>query len=80
MKMSSACSFILMQIKNGFALRLALKQRHKGTRKWPISYNPLKKAFEADLIGTTLVPEAFFYSFLANFATRTASFIFFLWA
>ena len=23
--------------KNGFALRLALKQRHKGTRKWPIS-------------------------------------------
>ena len=26
----------------------------------------------------TLVPEAFFYSFLANFATRTASFIFFV--
>ena len=23
--------------KNGFALRLALKQRHEGTRKWPIS-------------------------------------------
>ena len=22
--------------KNGFALRLALKQRHKGTQKWPI--------------------------------------------
>ena len=22
--------------KNGFALRLALKQRHKGTLKWPI--------------------------------------------
>ena len=22
--------------KNGFALRLALTQRHKGTRKWPI--------------------------------------------
>ena len=22
--------------KNGFALRLALKQRHKRTRKWPI--------------------------------------------
>ena len=22
--------------KNDFALRLALKQRHKGTRKWPI--------------------------------------------
>ena len=21
---------------NGFALRLALKQRHRGTRKWPI--------------------------------------------
>ena len=26
---------------------------------------------------TTLVPEAFFYSFLANFATRIASFIFY---
>ena len=25
--------------KNGFALRLALKQRHKGTRKWPILIN-----------------------------------------
>ena len=24
--------------KNGFALRLALKQRHKGTRKWPFSF------------------------------------------
>ena len=41
MKMSSACSFLFMQIrvifhKNGFALRLALKQRHKGTRKSPI--------------------------------------------
>ena len=24
--------------KNGFALRLALKQRHKGTRKWPITF------------------------------------------
>ena len=23
--------------KNGFALRIALKQRHKGTRKWPIN-------------------------------------------
>ena len=23
--------------KNGFALRLAVKQRHKGTRKWPIT-------------------------------------------
>ena len=27
----------------------------------------------------TLVPEAFFYSLLANFATRTASYIFFYW-
>ena len=40
-KISSAYSFIHMQIKvifikNGFALRFALKQRHKGTRKWPI--------------------------------------------
>ena len=45
MKMSPACSFILMQIshfhKNGFALRLALKQRRKGSRKWPIRLFPL---------------------------------------
>ena len=26
--------------KKGFALRLALKQRHKGTRKWPIDLIP----------------------------------------
>ena len=25
--------------KNGFALKLALKQRHKGTWKWPIALN-----------------------------------------
>ena len=25
--------------KNGFALKLVLKQRHKGTRKWPIIKN-----------------------------------------
>ena len=41
MKMSPACSFIFMQIKvifirMVFALRLNLKQRHKGTRKSPI--------------------------------------------
>ena len=36
MKMSCACSFIFMQIKVIFALRLTLKQRHKGTRKWLI--------------------------------------------
>ena len=37
MKMSSARSqFFFMHHKNGFALRLALKQRLEGTRKWPI--------------------------------------------
>ena len=40
MQSFSACSFIFVQIshfhKNGFALRLALKERHKGTLKWPI--------------------------------------------
>ena len=40
MKMSSACSFMHANQsnfhKNRFALRLALKQRNKGTRKWPI--------------------------------------------
>ena len=34
MKMISACNIILMQIKVIFAL--ALKQRHKRNRKWPI--------------------------------------------
>ena len=32
--------------------------------------------FYNGLLGVTLVPEAFFYSFVANFATRTASFFF----
>ena len=41
MKMSFTCRFIFMLIKvifykNGFALRLALKQRHRGTRQWLI--------------------------------------------
>ena len=36
MKMGSACSFIFMQIKVIFALTLGLKQRHNGTRKWPV--------------------------------------------
>ena len=40
MKMSSTCSFIFLEIshfhKNGFALRLVLEQRHKGTRKWAL--------------------------------------------
>ena len=40
MKTSSACSFIFMQIshfhKNGFTLKLTLKQRFKGTPKWLI--------------------------------------------
>ena len=31
--------------KNGFALRLALKQRHKRTRKWPI---PITKQNNTD--------------------------------
>ena len=29
--------------KNAFALRLALKQRHKGTRKWPIAVEGTSK-------------------------------------
>ena len=44
MKISSAYSFILMQIKVIFALRLALKQRYKGTQKWPID---LSKSYHA---------------------------------
>ena len=31
--------------KNGFELRLALKQRHKGTRKWPIHETVLQCEF-----------------------------------
>ena len=42
MKMSSACSFIFMQIKVIFIRMVShlvslLKQRHKGTQKWPIA-------------------------------------------
>ena len=39
MKMSPACRFISMQIKVIFAARLALKQRHKKTRKWSTAFN-----------------------------------------
>ena len=43
--MSPACSFIFMQIKVIFAPRLALKQKHKGTQKWPITRSfQLKKS------------------------------------
>ena len=31
---------------NGFALRLALKQRHKETRKWPIQMREFDGAWE----------------------------------
>ena len=31
--------------QNGFRLRLALKQRHKRTRKWPISCDSLSLVF-----------------------------------
>ena len=36
-------------LKNGFALRLALKQRHKGTRKWPIKISLLPPSIPAPL-------------------------------
>ena len=38
--------------KNGFALRLALKQRYKGTRKWPI-LSPCLEAVRRDVNGVT---------------------------
>ena len=45
-KMTSVSGLIFMQIsdfhKNGFALRLALKQRYKGTQKRPISIHTWK--------------------------------------
>ena len=33
-------------LKNGFALRLHLKQRHKGTQKWPIIMHEFKSQGE----------------------------------
>ena len=30
------CVLVCQGLKNGIAVRLTLKQRHKGTRKWPI--------------------------------------------
>ena len=47
MKMRSVSGFNFMQIshfhKNGFAIIIALKQRYKGTRKWPISIHTWKE-------------------------------------
>lgn len=42
--------------KNGFALRLALQQRHKGTQKWPITPHgrPERKDRTRLLIGHTI--------------------------
>ena len=38
--------------KHGFALRLALKQRHKGTRKWPITLTgALRPVYTGDICG-----------------------------
>ena len=34
--------------KNGFALRLALKQRHKGTRKWPVWFGQVENIVSFD--------------------------------
>ena len=53
MKMSSALSFIFIQIKvificrstNGFALRLTLKQRHKGTRKCRATVDLIRRSW-----------------------------------
>ena len=39
--------------KNGFALWLALKQRHKGTRKWPILFWIANVFFTCLLISST---------------------------
>ena len=42
--------------KNGFGLRLALKQRHKGTRKWPIapSLRHISALIHARVVGSFL--------------------------
>ena len=40
MKMSSACSFIFMQIKVIFIRMVSHLDSHKGTRKWPIRRYP----------------------------------------
>ena len=37
--------------KNGFALKLALKQRHKATRKWPnFFWNSTVSKFDYDVV------------------------------
>ena len=43
--------------KNGLALRLALKQRHKGTRKWPIVlfYRTLADKARRDVLRSSTV-------------------------
>ena len=54
--------------------RLHIEFKHITWRVYVIKKSPTILHFKL-----TLVPEAFFYSFLANSATRTASFIFFFW-
>ena len=39
----------------GFALRLALKQRHKGTRKWPILLKIYRK--KSELVGGNTISQ-----------------------
>ena len=49
------------KIENGVALRLVLKQRHKGTRKWPIDLAPPPPILTWSPIGQEqLRPQALF--------------------
>ena len=64
----------------------AITSRQKALELEQTSVNPVKRLWKEKgikfpgkgILPNTLVPEAFFYSLLANFATRTASFIFLL--
>ena len=56
--------------KNGFALRLALKQRHKGTRKWPILFHTMAGADPGEVKWVNFhppfsEPPSFFFIFLS---------------
>ena len=66
-------SFCQISIRNGF--HFLIEPQSISTPNFERSYKTdCRKEFD------TLVPEAFFYSLLANFVTRTASYIFFLLA
>ena len=58
--------------ENGFALRLALKQRHNGTRKWPITLRTVLLLLSSSsvTVNKALLPRLSTKGFRASFFSR----------